>query len=71
MPEPRAEEERPDWSVRALGHPDRLVRGLAFGGDWMSPSHLAELLSGEDEDRVTRADVLRLLDIIEKGLADG
>lgn len=53
------------WSVRPYG---KQPRGLAFHGDWINPAYLAELLSGEDDGRVTEADVHDLLDLIEEGL---
>lgn len=67
--QPRAGERVPRWSVRTYGNSHYANRGLAFSDDWCSADHLAELLSGEDEGRVTVDDVHRLLDIIEKGLA--
>jgi hypothetical protein len=63
-----AEQRVTKWSVRTYGSSRYAHRGLAFGGDWVSVEHLAELPSGEDEGRVSVADVDRLLDIIEKGL---
>lgn len=42
--------------------------GLGFGGDWYAASYLAELLSGEDEGRVSTEDVDRLLALIEVGI---